>query len=87
MTLEISAGIGDEGEAGGMRLGKSVERERGDRENDLLLRFARDAVALHAFAQLDLDVAHALFAAFEAHGAAQLFRFATAESGGDHRYA
>ena len=73
--------------AGGVRLGESVQRKRGDRLNDLLLRLLRDAVALHARTQLDFNVAHPLFAALEAEGATQLFRFAAAESGGNHGHA
>src|SRR5438309_8691233 len=41
------------GEAGGVRLGESVERERSDRKDDLLLGFGRDTVLRHAVAQLD----------------------------------
>src|ERR1019366_8417390 len=87
MALQIGAGIGDESEAGRMRLGKSIQRKRSDGENDLLLRFARDTVALHARAQLHLDVAHAQLAALEAHRATQLFRLSTRESGSDHGHA
>ncbi len=47
----------------------------------------RDAVALHARAQLHFDIRHALFRALEAHGAAQLLGLAARESGGDHRHA
>src|ERR1035441_6748728 len=85
MTLEISAGVGDQREAGGVRLGKSIERERSNRKNDLLLRIWRNAITIHTGAQLDLDIAHAHLAALEAEGAPQLFRFAAAEAGSNHR--
>src|ERR1039458_2505527 len=87
MALEISAGVGDQREAGGVRLGKSIERERSNRKNDLLLRFRRNAVTLHARAEFDLDIAHAHLAVLEAEGAPQLFRFTAAEAGGNHRHA
>src|ERR1017187_9936445 len=70
-----------------MRLGKSIERERSNRKDDLLLRFGRDAVTLHAHAELDLDIAHAHLAALEAEGAAQFLSFTAAEAGGNHRHA
>src|SRR5262245_24775936 len=75
MTVELGAGVAEEREARAVRLGKPVERERRDRMHDLLRRLAGDSLARHALAQLDLDLAHALLAAFEAEGAAQLFRF------------
>src|ERR1035437_2491217 len=87
MALEIGAGIRDQSEAGGVRLGKSVERERSNRKDDLLLRFRRDAVTLHTRAKFDLDIAHAHLAALEAEGAAQFLGFATTEAGGNHRHA
>jgi hypothetical protein len=52
-----------------------------------VLHFAGDAVARHAGAQLHFDIGHALFGAFEAHGAAQFLGFAARESGGDHGHA
>src|SRR5580704_17651041 len=81
MTLEISAGIGDQGTTGGVRLGKPIERKRGDGKNNLLLGCRRDAIALHTFPQLYLDVAHALFAAFKTKSPAQFFRLPTTEAG------
>src|ERR1700751_727688 len=36
--FEKCAGVGDEGEAGGMGFGESVERERADELGDLILR-------------------------------------------------
>ncbi len=87
VALQIGAGIGDEREAGGVRFGKSVEREGSDGENDFFLRFRRDAVVRHAGAQLGFDFAHARLRALEAHGAAQFFRLASGEVGGDHRHA
>ena len=86
-ALQICAGIGDQGEARGVRFGKTVERERSDGLNDGVLLLAGDAVARHARAQAGLDVAHACFGALESHGAAELFGFASGESGDDHRHA
>ena len=45
MHLEIRARVGEQREAGGVRLGKAVQRERGDRRDDLLRRLAGDALA------------------------------------------
>src|ERR1019366_3450476 len=87
VALEIGAGVGDQRKTGGVRLGESIERERSNRKDDLLLRFGRDAIALHARAQLDLDIAHAHLAALEAEGAPQFLSFATAEAGGNHGHA
>ncbi len=87
MALEVGAGIGQQGEAGGVRLGKTVEREGGDRLHDLILRRAGDAVALHAAAQLVFHLPHARLRAPEAEGAAQLFGLASSEPGGDHGHA
>ena len=86
MALQICAGVGDHRETGGVRLRKAVERERRDGADDILLRLAGDSVALHAGTQFELDIRHAFFGALEAHGAAQLFGLAAAESGGDHRH-
>ena len=84
VALQLGAGIGDQGEAGGVRFGKSIERERGDGQNDLFLRLRRDAVLRHAGAQPGFDFFHARLRALEAHGAAQFFGFASGEVGGDH---
>ena len=53
VALQISARVGDHGEARGMRLRESVERERRDRAYDFLLRFTGDAIALHSRPQLE----------------------------------
>ena len=87
MLLQISAGISEKREAGGMRFGKSVKSKRGDGKNDLFLRFLRDAVTCHAGAKFGFDLAHALFRPLESHGAAQFFSFAAGEPGDYHRHA
>ncbi len=87
MDLEIRARIRQQREAGGVRFGEAVERERRDLLDDVLLRLRRDAVARHALPQFHLDVAHAQLAALEAHGAAQLLGFAAGKARGDHRHA
>ena len=87
MALQICAGVGQQGEAGGMRFGKTVKRERGDGVDDIVLHLAANAGALHARAQLDFDLRHALFRALEAHGAPQFLGFAAGESGRDHGHA
>ena len=45
MAFQIRAGVSQQREAGGVRFGKSVQRERGDGVHDGVLRLARDAVA------------------------------------------
>src|SRR6516164_7715167 len=84
MALKVSAGIGDEGEAGGMRLGKTIESERNNRLDDLLLRFRRNAIARHPFPQLYLYIAHSLLTALEAHGATHFLCLAAGETGSNH---
>src|SRR6266699_5525710 len=87
MAFQISAGVGNQREAGSVGFWKSVECEGSDGEHDLLLRFLRDAIALHAGAELGLDFLHSFFRALESHGAAQFFSLATGESCDDHGHA
>src|SRR5262245_16248675 len=82
MRLEIGAGIGEQREAGGVRLGKPVEGKRCNRRDDLLRRLAGDPLARHPVAQLHLDLLHPPLGALEAERAAQLLGLAAAESGG-----
>ena len=49
--LQIGAGVDDQREAGGVRLGEAVERERRDGQDDRVGGGAGDAVAGHALAQ------------------------------------
>ncbi len=67
-----------------MRLGEAVERERGDRLDDLVLVGAGDAARRHAGAQPRLDRLHALDRALEAHGAPELLGLAAGEAGRRH---
>ncbi len=87
MAFQIGAGVGEEREAGSVRFWKAIQCERRDRLDDFLLRLAKDAVAIHAGAQLQLNFFHSFLGALETEGAAQILRFATAESGCDHGYA
>ena len=61
MTFKISAGVSNQSKAGGVRFRKAVERKRGDRLHNLVLRFTRNALERHAAPQLHLDFAHAHF--------------------------
>src|SRR5258705_5242400 len=79
MTLQVGAGISDQGEAGGMRFRKSVQSKRSDRLDDLLLRLANNSVPRHAGAEFFFDVFHACFGTFESHGAAQFLGFASSK--------
>ena len=72
MHLEIRARVGEQREARGVRLGKSVQRERRDRRDDLLGRVAGDPLPRHAVAQLHFDLLHPLLGSLEAQRAPQL---------------
>ena len=85
-ALDPGAGVGEQREAGGVRFGEAVQRERRDRFNDPVLLRAGDAVARHALAQLDLDLGHLSFGALESEGAAQLLGLSAGEARGDHRH-
>jgi hypothetical protein len=87
MAFQIGAGVGDEREAGGVRFGEAVERERGDGENNFFLRLVRNLILCHSGAQPSFDFFHARLRPFESHGAAQVFGFAAGEVGGNHRQA
>src|SRR2546426_4294484 len=54
--------------------------------DDLILNVPGDAILIHSLPQLHFDFFHAFLGSLEAERAAQLFRFAAAESGGDHRH-
>ncbi len=82
--LQVGARVGDEREAGRVRLGKAVEGEGGDGADDGVRVLAHDPVALHALPKPALDVLHALLRALEAHGAPQLLGFAAGEAGHGH---
>ena len=84
--LEIRARVREQREAGGVRLGKPVQRERRDRRDDLLGRVAGDALPRHALAQLHFDLLHPLLGSLEAHRAPQLLGLAAGEAGGHHRH-
>jgi hypothetical protein len=84
VAFQIGAGVGDEGETSGVGFGESVEGKGGDRENDFFLRLRRDSVLRHASTELGFDFFHAGLRAFESHGAAEFFGFASGEVGGDH---
>ena len=85
VALQIRRGVGDQRERRGVGLGKAIERERGNVEDDLIFGFAREALATHAFAQPLFDLGHPLRRTFEAHRAAELFRFTAGEARCDHR--
>src|SRR5580698_662765 len=87
MTFQVGAGVSDQGEAGGVGFGESIERERSDRENNFFLRFRRDSIGSHPAAEFGLDLFHASLRALESHGAAKIFSFASSEVRGDHRNA
>ena len=53
LHFEVRRGIGDQGEAGGMRLGKTVQCKRADVLHDAVLRLGVDAVRCHPGAEID----------------------------------
>ena len=85
--LELGAGVGDQREARGVRLGEAVEGERGDRLDDLrpAPRPGCRARSCRRAAARSIAV-HALDRALEAHGAPQLLGLAAGEAGGHHRH-
>ena len=85
MRLQVRARVRDQREARRVRFGESVEREGGDRLDDLVLRLLADAALRHPRAQPRLDLLHPFDRPLEAHGAPQLFRLASGESRRDHR--
>ena len=85
MTLQPRRSVGDKRKARGVRFGKAVERERGDRAHDPIRGLADDSVARHPLAQPPLDIFHPRRRALEAHRAAQLLGLAAAEARRRHR--
>ncbi len=86
MRLQIRARIHDERETGGVRLGKSVERKRRDRQHDLVGRRARDPVLRHALAQPRLDLLHPLDRSLEPHRPPQFLGLAARKPRHHHRH-
>ena len=87
MHLEKRARVREQRKAGGMGLGKSVERKRRDRLDDAFGGLAGDAVARHAVAELHLDLLHPLLGALEPHRATELFRLPAREARRHHGHA
>ena len=87
MRLEVRARVGDEREAGGVRFGESIQRERADREHDAIGHRTRDTAFGHAGTQLHLDGFHALLGTLEPHRAPQIFGLPAGETGHHHRHA
>src|SRR6185436_9649808 len=67
-------------------LRKTIERERGDRVDDLFGGGTVDSLTRHARAQLRLDLGHEALAPLEAERAPQLLRLRRCEAGGHHRH-
>ena len=70
-----------------MRFGKSIQRKRRDRPDNLILSGRFNSIARHAVAQLHLDFLHALFRTLEAERPAQFLAFASGESRRDDGHA
>ena len=55
--------------------------------DDLILHVPGDSVFVHSLAQLHFNFFHAAFRTLESECAPQFFRFAAAETGGEHGHA
>ena len=86
MRFQIGARIDQQREARRVRLRKPVQRECGDRLDDLLGCGADDSLLRHARAQLPLDLLHPLRRSLESERAPQLLGLAAGKPGRDHRY-
>src|SRR2546425_9866348 len=80
------ARVGEQREARRVRLGKTIERERGDRVHDLLGGGAVDTLARHARAELRLHVGHEPLAVLEAERAPELLGLGGGEARRHHRH-
>ncbi len=87
VRLEVGRGVGDERERGGVRFGKTVERERFDARHDFLLRGRRNLSCDHAGAQILFDFLHAFGGALESHGAPELLGLSAGKSRCRHGHA
>jgi hypothetical protein len=85
--LEKRARVRQQGKAGRVRLGESVQCKGRDGRDDLLRRFAANPPTRHAVAQLRLDLGHPPFRPFEPERAPQRFGLSPAEPGRHHRHA
>src|SRR3954465_10134457 len=85
MAFKISARVGEQRKTGGVRFRKSVERERRNGLDNLILHATHDAVLLHASPEFHFNVAHTRFRTLEAEGATEFLSFAPGESGRHHR--
>ena len=84
VELQPGARVGDQGEAGGMRLREAIEREGADGQDDLLLCLGTDTVGVHARTELDLEGLRLVGGAAAAERAAQLLRLPTGEVSNHH---
>ena len=87
VELQIGAGIGEQGEAGRVAFGKTIQGEGRDRAHDLLGGGAGNSLARHPRPELRLHFTHACLAALEPERAPQLLRLRAGESCRDHRHA
>jgi hypothetical protein len=83
--FEISRGVRNQSEAGGVRLRESIQGKGTDLLDDVLLRRGIDSVSRHAGTQLCFQVLHALPGTPHPHGTAQFFRLRAGEVRHDHR--
>ena len=83
--LQITARVGDQGKARGVRLGKPIQREGGDGLDDLVLGRSLDPALRHPRTQARLDGGHLVHRALEPHRPPQLLRLPSREAGRDHR--
>ena len=82
VPLEPGGGVGEQGEAGGVRFGEAVFAKAFDLPAQGVGKRLRVAALGHAGAQLVLELLHVALAPPRGHGAAQLVGFAGGEAGG-----
>ena len=82
--LQVGAGVGQQGEADGVRFGESVEREGTHGLGDGFDDVRSDTLARHGLAQLGRGQGHLLVGTVEAQGLAQVLGLVAAEVGHDH---
>jgi hypothetical protein len=68
-----------------MRFRKSVQRERSNRQRDLIGSLTGNALSRHPLAQLHFDLLHPPFRSLEPQRATQFFRLPSRETRRHHR--
>src|SRR3954471_2330409 len=75
MRFQIRASVGQNGEADGVGLWKSVESKRGDRLDDFVDHWRTDTLPSYGRAKFDAHLIHPLLGSMKTQRAPQLFGF------------